>query len=63
MEKIENDCVGCDLPCLGDACPYRNVPHYYCDECKEEEQLYWFDEEQLCINCIAKRLDKVNDFT
>lgn len=62
MERIENDCVGCELPCLGDACPYRNVPHYYCDECKEEDQLYLFDEEQLCINCIVKRLDKVNDF-
>lgn len=59
MIVAENDCVDCGLPCLGDSCPYRNVPHYYCDECGEEEQLYEFDGEQLCIDCIIERLKKV----
>lgn len=36
--KYENECVHCpkEIGCMGDACPNRNVPHYYCDECGEE---------------------------
>ena len=59
MTKIENECVDCGLPCLGDSCPYRNVVRYYCDKCKEEETLYHFDGDELCINCIEKNLKKV----
>ena len=28
-KTYENECVSCDLPCIGDACPNRNVPHYF----------------------------------
>ena len=61
MIRIENDCVGCppEMGCLGDGCPYRNVPYYYCDECGENETLYHFDGEELCIDCIKKRLEEV----
>ena len=61
MIKLENDCVGCppEMGCLGDGCPNRNVPYYYCDECGESEILYHFDGEQLCIDCIKKRLEEV----
>lgn len=59
MKKIENDCVNCGLPCLGKMCPYQNVTHYYCDECGEETQLYYFDGEELCIYCIKNKLKKV----
>lgn len=62
MIKIENDCVGCppEMGCLGDSCPRMNVICYYCDKCGEEkETLYHFDGEQLCIDCIEKRLEKV----
>lgn len=61
MIRIENDCVGCppEMGCLGDGCPYRNVPCYYCDECGENETLYHFDGEELCIDCIKKRLEEV----
>lgn len=59
MRRIENDCVGCDLPCIGNACPYRNVPHYYCDECGDEITLYEFEGKELCLDCIEKLLDKV----
>lgn len=61
MQKVENDCVDCGLPCLGDSCRYRHVAHYYCDECREETQLYNFDGEELCINCIEKKLEKVGE--
>ena len=61
MIKIENHCVGCpsEMGCLGHSCPYTDVVCYYCDECDEEKTLYHFDGEQLCINCIEKRLEKV----
>lgn len=62
MIKYENECVGCppEMGCMGSSCPNRNVPRFYCDKCKEEEELYEFDGEQLCIECIKERLVKVN---
>ena len=62
MIRFENECVGCpkEMGCIGDACPYMNVPHYYCDKCKEETDIYHFDDRHLCIDCIEKLLDKVN---
>lgn len=59
MITIENDCVDCGLPCLGSGCPYRNVSHYYCDSCGNEAELYKYDDEQLCIDCIKERLVEV----
>lgn len=60
MIKIEYDCVGCGLPCLGSACPYREVPYFYCDDCEYEyEELFHYEGKQLCIDCVAKRLRKV----
>lgn len=61
MIRYENECVDCGLPCLGNSCPYRNVPHHYCDKCGFEEDLYYFDDEELCIDCIKDRLEKVSD--
>lgn len=57
MIKYENECVGCppEMGCMGNACPYRNVPVYYCDECGEEigyEDVYTTDgANHLCKNC------------
>lgn len=62
MVKYEDECVGCptELGCLGSACPNRNVPHFYCDECKDEvETLYHYDGKELCLECIEKMLEKV----
>lgn len=61
MIKIEDECVGCppDIGCLGSQCPYKNVVRFYCDECEEEHRLYWYDDEQLCIDCIEARLERV----
>ena len=38
MVRLEDECVGCppELGCLGQLCPYQNVPRCYCDECGEE---------------------------
>lgn len=58
MIRRENDCVDCGLPCF-DSCKWKNNPHYYCDECGEEETLYEFDGQQLCAKCVLKNLKKV----
>lgn len=62
MVVYENECCDCAVPgypCRGSACPLRHVPHYYCDECGDETELYEYDGEQLCIDCIEKRLEPV----
>lgn len=61
MKQVENECVCCELPCLGVSCPNKNVVRYYCDHCGEEEELYYFDNEELCIYCIKKLLEKVEE--
>lgn len=61
--RYENRCCDCAVPvypCLGDSCPKRHVKHYYCDECGEDvEKLYEFEGEELCLDCIEKRLEVV----
>jgi hypothetical protein len=59
MQKIENHCVDCGLPCLGSSCPKRNVTVFYCDKCGDETTLYHFDDEELCLDCIQERLEVV----
>lgn len=62
MTRYENECCDCVVlayPCMGNSCPNRNVPHFYCDECDRERKLYHFDNEELCIDCIEKRLEIV----
>lgn len=61
MVKYENECVGCppDIGCIGEYCPYLNVPRLYCDECENEDILYWWYSQQLCLDCIEARLERV----
>ena len=56
MIKVENECVDCGLPCIGSSCPYMNVTRYYCDDCEDEATLYEYDGQELCAECILKRL-------
>lgn len=61
MRKTENECVDCGKPCMGRMCPYRNVTRFYCDRCGEEGVLYHWEDEEVCLNCIADDLDKVEE--
>lgn len=62
MKKIENECINCpsEMGCVGDVCSYKNVARFYCDECGEEEILYYYEDEELCQNCLIKRFDEVD---
>jgi len=63
MVKYENECVGCGLPCLGDSCPNRHVPRYYCDECGEEIDAYFdVNGEMICDDCIHDVLIEIFDY-
>ena len=63
MIKYENECCGCateSYPCLGSACPNRNVKHLYCDKCKDDvELLYNYDGEGLCEDCLKNSFEKI----
>ena len=63
MVTYENECCDCEVPaypCLGSSCPNRHVKHYYCDDCRDDvEKLYRFDGEELCLDCVEKRLEVV----
>ena len=61
MKITENECVGCpkEMGCLGESCPNRHVTRFYCDKCDCETDLYYYDGQELCIDCIEKLLEKV----
>ena len=62
MIVVENECVGCpdNMNCLYEACQYYNVVRLYCDECHEEvDELYAWDNGQICLECILKQLERV----
>lgn len=63
MQRIENECVGCTdvgLYCLGSGCPNRNVVHYYCDYCNNEEKLYHYDNDEICEECLLKQFEVID---
>lgn len=59
MKIRTNECVGCQSTCIHGSCRYYNVERFYCDKCKNEDTLYEFDGQELCIDCIIKQLDIV----
>lgn len=65
MTRYENHCCSCatDLyPCAGESCKLRHVKIYECDNCHsevDEGELFQFEGQELCIDCICKQLEKV----
>lgn len=63
MRKYEDECVSCppEMGCLGESCPYRNVPRDYCDTCDCEDATYRIDEDDYCKSCAEKYLQDMFD--
>lgn len=59
MKRIEDECVGCVLPCIGNSCPYKNVVRFYCDRCGNETTLYDYFGEDICKDCLLEEFDIV----
>lgn len=62
MITYEDECVGCptELGCIGSACPNRNVPHLYCDKCKDDvEKLYKYDGQEICEECLLAEFEVI----
>lgn len=60
MVKYINECVSCGQPCIGLSCMNYSVSHFYCDICGDETQLYEYDGQELCLDCIEQSLTKIN---
>ena len=61
MREFQHECCGCETgayPCLGASCT-QGTTHFYCDECGEEKELYEYDGQELCADCILSTLKKV----
>lgn len=64
MKQYEDHCYDCctDGRCLGGACPYKNVPVYYCDKCGDElSERYVVDDEDYCEYCLKETFKKDMD--
>ena len=60
MINVESDCVDCGLECIYEACPHYRVITYMCDDCGDEvNDLYHFEGQELCIDCIEHKLERV----
>lgn len=61
----EDECCQCAVPGYPCAGKHKRVQHYYCDgECEEEfspSELYDFDGDMLCIDCLVKQFKKVSE--
>ena len=58
--QYENECVDCPMGCV--ECGRKSVPHYFCDDCEDEnnpEDLYIFEDKHktlmLCNYCLSRR--------
>lgn len=66
MVRYENRCCDCatdNYTCVGLTCKNRKVKVYECDECKEEVpygQLFYFENRELCMDCIEHSLEVVD---
>lgn len=58
--KYESQCVSCRFPCRHEDCKNYKVKVLICDDCGEEsDMLYRFGDEELCEDCVLKRLEVV----
>ena len=57
MVRIENHCVGCDIPCVN--CGRKAMEVHYCDKCDDElRKVYEVDGQELCEYCLKEKFLK-----
>lgn len=58
MRRYVNNCVGCppERGCLGSACPKRRVLEISCDECGDDGEIFDYDGQELCRDCLISAL-------
>lgn len=65
MIKVEDECVGaCPERMCNSSCPNLNVKRYYCDCCGEEfepDELYDYDGEMLCKDCLVDKFTTIEE--
>lgn len=66
MIKYKDECCGCAVPgypCLGNSCPNKNVPRYYCDVCGVGGDIYEVEGEDtdLCEQHLEEYLQESFD--
>ena len=68
MVVFENQCTGCSdlgIPCLGNCCPNRRVPVFYCDNhnCSSShegtDRLFKVGDSQLCMSCVQALAERI----
>ena len=59
MIKKNEGCIGCSDGCLR-GCRNYEVIYLVCDECDQTvDDLYLFDGEQICEECLLNKFEKV----
>ena len=61
MLRIEDQCVDCGLPCLGNSCAYQNIKIFCCDQCGREDASYRIDGEDYCEKCAKDYIKNIFD--
>lgn len=65
MIRYENHCCNCAVPaypCIGNSCPYANVPVYYCDYCDNDTHAeYCIEGKHYCEGCAKSYLKETFD--
>lgn len=65
MLRYENHCCDCAVPgypCIGNSCPYINVPVYYCDFCENDVYAkYSIKDGHYCEDCAKAYLKEAFD--
>lgn len=61
MIEYVSGCVDCGFPCMGTACPNHTIPEYHCDECGDDGDIYEYEGEELCADCLLRRHRKVGE--
>ena len=54
----DNACVGCET-CINCGRRYDYFYHV-CDECESDDQLYYFDGQELCASCLLSNFEEVD---